>query len=223
MSSAIKKFFEEQRLRSLRSKNKVKKQQEQQEVEQEQQETTLEQFEQELNDAVIEEEIIPPRVYVSPSMQGLRYRLVELTDEMMEQERLRQAIRDEEEYRRALDVFVPPPRPNGIIDRMYQSRIQQIKNMEIEFQNAINSNQSFGRTPGRYVPPSIRNQTPKDLPPFALRIKENIERTKTELDVLTYKLDKQNELWKEICKHDFYREYHEDKMSKMLEEDPNSN
>jgi len=140
----------------------------------------------------------------------INYKLVDLTDEKIEEHRLKKAIHLEEEVHKATQNYVPPLRPSGKIDN---ELIEKTKLLELENKRLGEAlNQKVASK--TYIPPALRNQNN----PKVLEIKEIIQNIENEIYSIREKIDKEDELWKQRCKDDYRQQCRIKQMSVVQEE-----
>lgn len=135
----------------------------------------------------------------------LTLKVVDLTDEKIEQQEYEEAVREEETFQHALSNFVPPPRPAGKAEEELNTKLSLLELENKRLGEALNQ-KVVSKT---YVPPHLRNQTN----PKVLEIKAIIQNLENEIYSIREKIDKEDELWNQRSKDEYRKEY---KKAKVL-------
>ncbi len=134
----------------------------------------------------------------------LSFKIVDLTDEKIEQQEYEEALHEEEAFQHALSMFVPPPRPAGKTDDELKNKLSVLELENKRLGEALNQKVA-SKT---YVPPHLRNQTN----PKVLEIKANIQNIENEIYSIREKIDKEDELWNQRSKDEYRQEYKKQKV-----------
>ena len=137
-------------------------------------------------------------------------KIIDLTNEKIEQQEYEEALRKEEEFQNALANYIPPPRPAGKVEEELNAKLALLEHENKRLGEALNQ-KVVSKT---YVPPHLRNQTN----PKVLEIKANIQKIENEIYSIREKIDKEDELWKQRSKDEYRQEYKKQKMRALQQE-----
>lgn len=145
-------------------------------------------------------------------------RLVEITDEMIRKKEQEEAYREEEEYFKRFEAYVPPPRPKEDIDDQLEKMISQIEKYKKELDEELIK--AIPHAKG-YVPPTKKKEYNEEFNMNARKLKSNILDLENGIKQLSDRINKQNDQWVQRRKLAYRSEYTKEKLlqlSKMQEE-----
>ena len=157
-----------------------------------------------------------------PDYSKYSIRLVEITDEMIRKKEQEEAFREEEEYFKSFQAYVPPPRPKEDIDEQIDKLVYQLECAKKELDEELikpNPNQKG------YCPPTVKKAYNLEFNPNVKRLNSNISDLENGIKQVMDKINKQNARWVTYRKIMYRSEYIHKKLqelSKMQEEIINS-
>ncbi len=167
-----------------------------------------------------EEIIVPEPVVIAQPMPKRNYgiRLVEITDEMIRQKEQEQAYREEEEYFKSFEAYIPPPRPKEEIDEQFENMKTLLEKYKKDLDEELIK--PIPNVKG-YIPPTKKREYNEEFNTNALKLKSNILELENGIKQLTDRINKQNDQWTQRKKLFYRSEYIKEKLlqlSKMQEE-----
>lgn len=147
---------------------------------------------------------------VSSSVKNIR--LVDLTDEMMFQKEQEESYREEEEYFKCFQEYVPPPRPISDIDIKLNQMIENLEKAKKELDDELIK--QIPNTKG-YVPPTRKKEYNEQFNPNVSKLKTVIFNLENGIKDLTTKINKENERWVEYRKLTYRSEYIQKKLKEL--------
>lgn len=157
--------------------------------------------------ALLEGRVIPEQI-----LANLKYKVVNITDEMTERAEKRRRLDKELIFEERLKQEVFPPRPLGEVDEkldeLHAKRTMLEKNLN-EYTKKTDSSKA-------YVPPAAR-KTMLSNDPGVIEIQRKIESLENEIKNQERKIVKENEFWLELKKHEFRNKFNEEMLT-MQEE-----
>ena len=151
-------------------------------------------------------------VYIPKRNYGIR--LVDLTDEMIRQKEQEEAYREEEEYLRSYQSYVPPPRPTSDIDIRFEQMNVELERCKKELDEELIK--PLPNTRG-YVPPTRKKEYNEEFNPNVGKIKYKIGILENGIKDLGAKIIRENDRWIENKKLMYRTEYNNNKYEKMFE------
>lgn len=147
---------------------------------------------------------------VSSSVKNIR--LVDLTDEMMFQKEQEEAYREEEEYFKCFQEYVPPPRPISDIDIKLNQMIENLEKAKKELDDELIK--QIPNVKG-YVPPTRKKEYNEQFNPNVSKLKTVILNLENGIKDLTTKINKENDRWVEYRKLTYRSEYIQKKLKEL--------
>ena len=155
-----------------------------------------------------------PIVHLSPVKPKSNYsmRIVEITDEMIRKREQEEAYREEEEYLKSFQEYVPPPRAKGPFDFQLDEMTSALEKAKKELDEELIK--PIPNVKG-YIPPTRKKE-------YNLEFNSNVKRLTTQIQTLengivqvTYRVNKENERWIEYRKIMYRSEYIKKKLQEL--------
>jgi hypothetical protein len=157
-----------------------------------------------------------------PDYSKYSIRLVDLTDEMIYKQEQEQAYREEEEYFKSFQEYVPPPRPREEIDERlneFQYKLERCKKeLDEELIKPIPNVKG-------YIPPTKKKEYNEQFNTNVKKLNSDIHNLENGIKELTVSINRKNDYWYECRKSSYRTEYIRKKLkelSAMQEEINNS-
>ena len=150
----------------------------------------------------------------------LNVRLVELTDEMIYAKERQNAYAEEEEYLKAYENYIPPPRPKDNLDESLEIKKIQLEQSKKQLDEELIK--PIPNTKG-YVPPTRKKEYNEQFNPMVSKLNFRISTLENEIKDLEIIIVKENDKWIERKKIGFRCEYIYEQLrqlSKMQEKAP---
>jgi hypothetical protein len=171
-----------------------------------------------------EEIIVPEPVVVSEPTPKRNYgiRIVEITDEMIRQKEQEQAYREEEEYFRSFQSYVPPPRPKEQIDEQLDEFNFKLEKAKKELDEELIK--PIPNVKG-YIPPTKKKEYNLEFNNNVRKLNMDISNLENGIKELIVTINRKNDQWIQLRKTMYRSEYIRkqiQELSKMQEEIANS-
>lgn len=157
-----------------------------------------------------------------PDYSKYSIRLVEITDEMVYRKEKEEAYRDEEEYFKSFEAYVPPPRPKQDIDEEFEKMNYQLERCKKELDEELIK--PIPNVKG-YIPPTKKKEYNEEFNMNVRKLKSSILDLENGIKQVGYRINKENDRWIEHKKFMYRSEYIKQKLkelSAMQEEIANS-
>jgi hypothetical protein len=167
-----------------------------------------------------EEIIVSNPVVVSEPMPKRNYniRIVEITDEMIRQKEQEQAYREEEEYFRSFQTYIPPPRPKEKIDEQLDELNFKLEKAKKELDEELIK--PIPNVKG-YIPPTKKKEYNLEFNTQVSKLNMDISNLQNGIKELTSTINRKNDQWIQLRKNMYRSEYIRkqiQELSKMQEE-----
>jgi len=147
-----------------------------------------------------------------PDYSRYSIRLVEITDEMVYRKEQEEAYREEEEYFKSFEAYVPPPRPKQNIDEQMEKMTFHLAKYKKELDEELIK--PIPNVKG-YIPPTKKKDYNEEFNMNARKLKSDILDLENGIKQLGYTINKENERWIERKKLMYRSEYIKEKLKQL--------